>query len=78
MAASVVTAEQRLLELGIEMPPAPQPLGAYIESVQSGRLLFVAGTIPVIAGKLQYIGTIGKDLDVVAGQQAARLRLSIL
>jgi hypothetical protein len=33
------------------MPPAPQLLGSYTETVQSGHLLFVAGTIPTLAGK---------------------------
>jgi enamine deaminase RidA (YjgF/YER057c/UK114 family) len=73
MAAAITSAEQRIVELGIEMPPAPQPLGSYTETVQSGRLLFVAGTIPTLAGKLQYTGMIGKELDLATGQQAARI-----
>lgn len=66
-------AEERIAELGIELPPAPQPLGAYTETVQSGQLLFVAGTIPTLAGEPQYMGVLGKDLDLSAGRQAARL-----
>ncbi len=55
------------------MPPAPQPLGAYAETVQSGRLLFVAGTIPTWGGKPKYTGTLGIEVGLDAGQQAARL-----
>ncbi len=73
MARATTSAEQRIVELGIEMPPAPQPLGAYTETVESGRLLFVAGTIPTVADKLQYTGTLGKELDLATGRQAARL-----
>ena len=40
-------AEQRLKELGIELPVPPAPLGAYVEAVQSGNLLFLSGTLPV-------------------------------
>jgi enamine deaminase RidA (YjgF/YER057c/UK114 family) len=65
--------EERIAELGIEMPPAPQPLGAYTETVQSGRLLFVAGTIPTWAGKPKYTGTLGQEIGLDAGQQAARM-----
>ena len=73
MAPVTLTAEKRIAELGIAMPPAPQPLGAYTEAVQSGRLLFVSGTIPTQAGAPKYVGILGRDLDVAAGQKAARL-----
>lgn len=73
MKSEIVSAEKRIVELGIDMPPAPQPLGAYVETVQSGRLLFVAGTLPTVAGKLKYTGTLGKDLSPSDGQDAARL-----
>lgn len=73
MKSEIVSAEKRIVELGIDMPPAPQPLGAYVETVQSGRLLFVAGTLPTVAGKLKYTGTLGKDLSLSDGQDAARL-----
>ena len=43
--------EQRLKELGINLPQPPKPLGAYVEAVQTGNLLFLSGTLPVEAGK---------------------------
>lgn len=69
----LVSAEQRMVDLGISMPPGPEPLGAYTETVQSGRLLFVTGTMPTIAGRPQYVGVLGKDMDLIEGQKAARL-----
>ncbi|HEY2040267.1 MAG TPA: RidA family protein [Edaphobacter sp.] len=62
-----------MVDLGISMPPGPEPLGAYTETVQSGRLLFVTGTMPTIAGRPQYVGVLGKDMDLIEGQKAARL-----
>jgi enamine deaminase RidA (YjgF/YER057c/UK114 family) len=73
MHSEIISAEKRIVELGIDMPPAPQPLGAYTEAVQSGRLLFVTGTLPILAGKPQYAGTLGKEVDLAGGQKAARL-----
>jgi enamine deaminase RidA (YjgF/YER057c/UK114 family) len=65
--------EQRLKELGIKLPQPPKPLGAYVETLQTGSLLFLSGTLPVEAGKPKYVGRIGDDLSVEDGQRAARL-----
>jgi enamine deaminase RidA (YjgF/YER057c/UK114 family) len=56
----------------IVLPNAPHPLGAYIEAVQSGGLLFLSGMLPVKDGKLQYVGRLGKELDADAGRDALR------
>jgi enamine deaminase RidA (YjgF/YER057c/UK114 family) len=66
------SAERRLQDLGIVLPNAPHPLGAYVEAVQSGSLLFLSGTLPVNDGKLQYVGRLGKELDADAGRDALR------
>jgi enamine deaminase RidA (YjgF/YER057c/UK114 family) len=65
--------EQRLKELGINLPRAPKPLGAYVETVQTGNLLFLSGTLPVEAGKPKYVGRIGNDLSIEEGRRAAEL-----
>ena len=54
------------------LPDAPYPLGAYVESVQSGNLLFLSGMLPVKERKLQYVGRLGKELDESAGRDALR------
>jgi enamine deaminase RidA (YjgF/YER057c/UK114 family) len=66
------TAEGRLQELGIVLPNPPHPLGAYVEAVQSGNLLFLSGMVPIKDGKPQYVGRLGKELDVDAGRDALR------
>jgi enamine deaminase RidA (YjgF/YER057c/UK114 family) len=65
-------AERRLLDIGIVLPNPPHPLGAYIEAVQSGSLLFLSGMLPVRDGKLQFVGRLGKELDESAGRNALR------
>jgi enamine deaminase RidA (YjgF/YER057c/UK114 family) len=67
-----VNAERRLLDLGILLPYAPHPLGAYVEAVQTGSLLFLSGMLPVKDGKPQYVGRLGKELDADAGRDALR------
>ena len=67
-----VSAERRLQDLGVVLPSAPHPLGAYVEAVQSGNLLFLSGTLPIKDGKPQYIGRLGKELDAGAGRDALR------
>jgi len=65
-------AEQQLKELGVVLPDTPRPLGAYVEAVQSGSLLFLSGMLPVKDGKLQSVGRLGKELDKSAGRDALR------
>jgi len=67
-----VNAERRLLDLEIVLPNAPHPLGAYVEAVQSGSLLFLSGMLPIKDGKPQYVGRLGKELDADAGRDALR------
>jgi len=65
--------ENRLRELGIELPAGPKPLAAYVPSVRVGELLFVSGVGPMKDGKPAFTGMVGKDLTLEQGQQAARL-----
>ncbi|CDR33748.1 RidA family protein [Criblamydia sequanensis] len=63
----------RLKELKIELPSPPTPLGAYVESSDTGNLLFLSGTLPIVNQKLAVSGRLGKNLSVRDGQQAARI-----
>jgi enamine deaminase RidA (YjgF/YER057c/UK114 family) len=67
-----VSAERRVQDLGIALPNPPHPLGAYVEAVQTGSLLFLSGMLPVKDGKLQFVGRLGKELDESAGRDALR------
>jgi enamine deaminase RidA (YjgF/YER057c/UK114 family) len=67
------SAERRLRELGIELPPAPTPLGAYAESVQTGNLLYLSGMLPVVGREPKFVGRLGKELDAEQGREATRI-----
>jgi len=62
--------ERRLRDLAIALPATPTPLGSYIETVQTGNLLFLSGMLPVVDHKPKYIGRVGKELDVETGRDA--------
>src|SRR5207245_6556293 len=63
----------RLSKLAIVLPAPPTPLGAYVESSDSGNLLFLSGTLPVVNRKLAIAGRLGESLSVKEGQEAARI-----
>jgi enamine deaminase RidA (YjgF/YER057c/UK114 family) len=67
------SAERRLKELCIELPPPPTPFGAYVEAVQTGNLLFLSGMLPVIGHEPKFVGRLGKELDASAGREAVRV-----
>ena len=54
------------------LPNGPHPLGAYVEAVQSGSLLFLSGMLPIKDGKPQHVGRLGQELDADAGRDALR------
>ena len=65
------SAERRLQDLGIQLPAPPAPFGTYVETVQTGNLLFFSGMLPVVDHKPKYVGRLGKELDAEAGRDAA-------
>jgi enamine deaminase RidA (YjgF/YER057c/UK114 family) len=64
--------DERLAELGIELPPAAAPLASYVPVVISGDHAFVAGQVPLEEGRLLSAGRLGEDLTIEQGQDAAR------
>jgi enamine deaminase RidA (YjgF/YER057c/UK114 family) len=65
--------EQRLYELGIELPPLNKPVANYVGFRKTGNLLYLSGTGPVVEGKILYHGKLGKDLSKEEGYEAARI-----
>jgi enamine deaminase RidA (YjgF/YER057c/UK114 family) len=70
--AKAMTAEDRLIKLGIQLPSAPTPLGAYVPAVQTGNLLFLSGMLATSGHTATAVGVVGKDLKVTEGRDAAR------
>jgi len=67
------SAEQRLKQLGIELPVPAEPFGIYVEAVQAGNLLFLTGMLPTEGRAAKFSGHVGTELNVEAGRKAARL-----
>ncbi len=67
------SAEQRLKELGINLPAPPEPFGTYVEAVQTGNLLFLSGMLPTEGHGAKFIGRVGAEVDVESRRKAARL-----
>ena len=65
--------EDRLRELGHELPPVPEPAGSYVPATRTGNLVFTAGQMPLIGGELSLRGKVGDAVTVEEAQQAARL-----
>jgi enamine deaminase RidA (YjgF/YER057c/UK114 family) len=67
------TAEQKLKELGMELPAPPEPFGTYTEAVQTGNLLFLTGMLPTEGRRAKVLGRLGAELTVEEARDAARL-----
>lgn len=66
--------DDRLAELGIELPNAATARAARIQMAKiSGGFLFVPGQLPSWNGELRYVGKVGREFDLVEAQAAARL-----
>lgn len=67
-----MTVEDRLKELGLDLPPAPRPVANYVGAVQTGNLVFVSGHGPRGFGTEKHLGKVGREVTVDEGYAAAR------
>jgi enamine deaminase RidA (YjgF/YER057c/UK114 family) len=68
-----VTPEERIVELGFELPKPVTPLAAYVPTVRTGDLVYTSGQVPMLEGKLHQTGKLGVDLGVDEGKAQARI-----
>ncbi|MEN3184738.1 MAG: RidA family protein [Atribacterota bacterium] len=64
---------KRLTQLGLELPPPPQPRGAYVPGLRIGEFIWTSGQLPSVGGELRYKGKLGVHLGVAEGYEAAKL-----
>jgi enamine deaminase RidA (YjgF/YER057c/UK114 family) len=64
--------EERLAELGIELPPVGAPAATYLNCVRTGNLLYVSGTVPRLADGTIPKGKVGADVSVEDAVEHAR------
>ena len=67
-----MSVEARLAALGLELPEVATPAGAYVPAVISGNLVFTAGQIPLVEGKLMAEGRLGAEITAEAGKEIAQ------
>ncbi|MDI3299427.1 MAG: RidA family protein [Bacillota bacterium] len=68
-----MTWTERLRQLGLELPPVPEPVAAYVPAVRSGAWVWTSGQLPSVQGELRYRGKVGAELTLEEGYQAARV-----
>lgn len=67
-----MSVQDRLEELGIELPPAARPVASYVPVTQGNGLAFVAGQVPIEDGKPLATGRVGESVSLEQGQELAR------
>jgi len=64
--------KQRLLNAGLALPEQPTAITSeYEPALRTGNLLPISGQLPIVEGKLQYTGLVGKDVSVDEAAEAA-------
>ena len=67
-----MTPEQRLAELGLEVPPVAPPAGAYVPAVRTGAYVHTSGQLPLVDGKLVATGKVGAEVSPEQAKELAR------
>ncbi|HVU55454.1 MAG TPA: RidA family protein [Puia sp.] len=67
-----MSAEKNFTALGLQLPPAPTPMGVYKPCLIDGKYLYVSGHGPLQVDRTLIIGRVGADLDIEQGKLAAR------
>jgi enamine deaminase RidA (YjgF/YER057c/UK114 family) len=68
-----VSIKEKLSALGLSLPTAAAPVAAYVPAVKSGNLVFTAGQLPVVDGKLVKEGKVGSDVSAEAAKDLAQI-----
>jgi enamine deaminase RidA (YjgF/YER057c/UK114 family) len=64
--------EDKLKELGIKLPEASTPLGSYVPCIQTGKLIFLSGLLPLKNGKLTRTGRVGESISLDDAKEEAK------
>ena len=65
--------EAKLKEMGLSVPTPAKPVAAYVPTARTGNLVFTAGQVPVVEGKLKYRGKLGAEISIEEGYDSARI-----
>lgn len=64
---------QKLTELGLSLPEVSLPAANYVPCQIAGNTLYVSGQLPMLDGKPQFIGKVGREYSIEQGQECARI-----
>lgn len=64
--------EQRLADLGLEVPSVAAPVAAYVPAIRSGSYVYTSGQLPFVDGELTVTGKVGSGVSAEEAQRAAR------
>jgi enamine deaminase RidA (YjgF/YER057c/UK114 family) len=67
-----VRVEERLKELGIELPQVVKPLASYVPAVKAGQWVYISGQVPMRQGKLAVRGKVGSDVTLETAYEEAK------
>jgi len=65
--------QSKLAELGLTLPVAAAPVAAYVPAVKTGNLVFTAGQLPLVDGKIPFIGKVGSDVTPEQAKDMAQI-----
>ena len=65
--------KDKLAELGLTMPEAAVPVAAYVPAVRTGNLVFTAGQLPLVDGKIPFVGKVGSDVTPEQAKDMAQV-----
>jgi enamine deaminase RidA (YjgF/YER057c/UK114 family) len=68
-----VSVKEKLASLGLALPTAAAPVAAYVPAVKTGNLVFTAGQLPVVDGKLVLTGKVGSDVTPEDAKKMAEI-----
>jgi len=63
----------KLAELGLKLPVAALPVAAYVPAVRTGNLVFTAGQLPLVDGKIPFVGKVGGAVTPEQANQMAQV-----
>ena len=68
-----MSVKEKLASLGLTLPTAAAPVAAYVPAVKTGNLVFTAGQLPVVDGKLMLTGKVGSDVTPEDAKKMAEI-----
>jgi len=68
-----MSVKEKLAALGLNLPTAAAPVAAYVPAVKTGNLVFTAGQLPVVDGKLVFTGKVGNDVTPEDAKKMAEI-----